>query len=389
MVEVFYVLGSPVVASSALESIRVVWMAFTMLVTIGFLAYTFITWRRGEPCSVVKLAVMASSFSFWWYATVHLKPIILGVAAFEIFHDVQYLAIVWVYNRTRVQTGRPVGEFTRFLFRGNLILIALYVLLVLAYGYLGLVVRTLPDEGLRLTLYGFVAASAFLHYYYDGFIWKIREPATSAALGVHAAGGGAAKPAAPAASDFFGRGWAHALKWSPFIVPAVWLLATGLRTEAVSLDQRRAVVATVPQSVDAHVNFGDALLNARQFEEAEAEYAEAMRLSPRSADVLYNSGIALQGLKRFDEAARRFEEAVRIRPAFAEAQFAWGNALQRQDRFGEAVAHYQAALSLKPDYAEAHYNWSAAMQALGRKDEADAHYQEALRLNPVLSAVRR
>ena len=40
---------------------------------------------------------------------------------FEIFHDVQYLAIVWLFNRKRVDTDPQVGGFTRFVFRHFLV----------------------------------------------------------------------------------------------------------------------------------------------------------------------------------------------------------------------------------------------------------------------------
>src|SRR6185295_12723850 len=101
----FYVVGGPVISSAMVDAFRGTWDVLTALVTAGFLVYTVDRWRHGEPCSKLKLLVMATSFSFWWYAMVYLKEIILGVAVFEIFHDVQYLAIVWVYNRTRVDKG--------------------------------------------------------------------------------------------------------------------------------------------------------------------------------------------------------------------------------------------------------------------------------------------
>ena len=90
--------------------------------------------REGQPANPIKVLLMATSFGFWYYAMVGINNVLLGIALFEIFHDVQYLSIVWLYNRRRVDKGYGVGAFTRFLFRRSGVLIGLYVGLVFAYG---------------------------------------------------------------------------------------------------------------------------------------------------------------------------------------------------------------------------------------------------------------
>ena len=42
---------------------------------------------------------------------------LVGIALFEVFHDVQYLTIVWIFNVNRVDRNPGVGSFARFLFR--------------------------------------------------------------------------------------------------------------------------------------------------------------------------------------------------------------------------------------------------------------------------------
>ena len=48
-------------------------------------------------------------------------------------------------------------------------------------------------------LTGLLTASALLHFYYDGFIWKVREPAVGESLGVGTRDAAAAESSA--ASD--------------------------------------------------------------------------------------------------------------------------------------------------------------------------------------------
>ena len=122
---------------------------------------------------------MATSIAFWWYSNVVVSNMLVGIALFEIFHDVQYLTIVWIFNLNRVDRNPSVGRFTRFLFRRSWGLAGLYVGLVAAYGSLNLVPPGLSSQTLSRSLTGLLTASALLHFYYDGFIWKVREPSVA------------------------------------------------------------------------------------------------------------------------------------------------------------------------------------------------------------------
>src|SRR5438045_9339642 len=94
-------------------------------------------WRQWRDCaksgviSPIKLTLLISSIAFWWYCNNGVQNILVGIALFEVFHDVQYLAIVWIYNRARVERDKHIGGFMRFVFRRRGALIGGYVGLVL------------------------------------------------------------------------------------------------------------------------------------------------------------------------------------------------------------------------------------------------------------------
>ena len=89
-----------------------------------------------------------------------------------------------------------------------------------AYGYINLVAEYISTENLQATLLGLVTASTFLHFYYDGFIWKVREKSIREGLGMS---GGQSEPR----EEQMVPDWLiHGLKWWVFVVP-VALLATG------------------------------------------------------------------------------------------------------------------------------------------------------------------
>ena len=103
-------------------------------VLIGFLGnhilqtYRARTQNRPAPNSI-KLLLLANGIGFWWFAMVFVENAILGVALFEIFHDVQYLAIVWLYNCRRVKASPDLGAFMKFLFRRGPGMLLVYVVL--------------------------------------------------------------------------------------------------------------------------------------------------------------------------------------------------------------------------------------------------------------------
>src|SRR5207302_6309909 len=157
--------------------------------SILFVANYIWSWTRGHRASPVKFVLLITSIAFWWYSNNIVANILVGIALFEVFHDVQYLSLVWIYNRNRVEKDSSIGGFMRFLFRRSGSLVGLYVGLIFAYGALGYFKSSIGIETVKRMLTGVVTASALLHFYYDGFIWKVREKSTRQSLGI---GGGTA-----------------------------------------------------------------------------------------------------------------------------------------------------------------------------------------------------
>src|SRR5260370_701846 len=94
-------------------------------------------WIAGKRQNPVKLALLVTSIAFWWYCNNGVANILAGIALFEVFHDVQYLSLVWIYNRNRVEKDSSIGGFMRFVFRRSGSLIGLYIGLEVASGSIG------------------------------------------------------------------------------------------------------------------------------------------------------------------------------------------------------------------------------------------------------------
>lgn len=171
--------------------------------------------RRGWRISGVKLALYASFFAVmylaytpnaWMQSWAPGWSFKVGFAVVGIVHMTQYLAIVWHYNRNLARhegRARP-GLFARLHARGGWWIGAAYVALCLAYGALLSGKHDARWPMSVLLALGFT--STLLHYYFDGFIWKVRHQQNRENLDMpQAASGGEAswwfhgKPRAPSA----------------------------------------------------------------------------------------------------------------------------------------------------------------------------------------------
>jgi Tfp pilus assembly protein PilF len=325
----------------------------------------------------VKAALLVTTIAFWWYCNNGVTNILVGIALFEVFHDVQYLSLVWIYNRNRVEKDSNIGGFMRFVFRRSGSLIGLYVGLVFAYGSLAYFNSHLGIETVKRVLTGVVTASALLHFYYDGFIWKVRESSTRQSLGL--AGGTDAT-----AQTGLVPGWLlHGLKWAAvFVLPLSALWFWQVHRPVAEIQRRAWVAADLPTGAGQHFEYALVLQKAGELEKAAEEYNLALGFDPHDVKSHMNLASVLMNQSKFDAAAPHFEAALRLQPNNGTFHFDYANLLQRLGRGDEAGAQYEAATRLKPDFMEAHYNYATFLAAQGKENEAIDEFRQVVRLKP-------
>ncbi len=409
--EIYYSAGGPFIPPGLLRAAQQGLFALAIAVSGLFLANFIRMWISGKRPNPIKLVLLITSVAFWWYCNNIVASVLVGIALFEVFHDVQYLSLVWIYNRKRVETDSSIGGFMRFVFRRSGSLVGLYVGLIFAYGALGYFKSSIGIETIKRMLTGVVTASALLHFYYDGFIWKVREKSTRQSLGI---GGGTAD----VSTTGFLPSWAwHGAKWvAVFIIPLGALWFTEVRAPRDKLERLASIVADLPGGARAHVNYATALQEAGRLDEAAEEFSTALRLNPGSAkahvnlagvlvgkgkleeaqthfeaalriepnNAEYHSGYSfvLDQLGRTDQAAAECEAAVRIEPKSAQARSSYGAYLEKHSKLEEATAQYRQAVQLDPRFGDAHYDLASVLFATGDLPAAKAHYLEASRLEP-------
>jgi len=375
--DIYYMCGGPFIPRSVVQLGQNVILGAAAFVSVLFAAHFVRTWIAGNRPNPVKLGLLVTSIAFWWYCNNLVANILVGIALFEVFHDVQYLSLVWIYNRNRVEKDSNIGGFMRFVFRRSGSLVGLYVGLVFAYGSLSYINANLGMDTVKRILTGVVAASTLLHFYYDGFIWKVRERSTRQSLGL--AGG-----TADVSLGGMIPGWAwHGLKWvGVFVVPlgALWFWQTHL---AIPYVQRMArVVADVPDGAKQHFDYGSALQVEGKLDEAIEQYKIALQFNPKDAKAHTSLAIALSGQAKFDEAVLHMETALRLERNKADFHFIYATLLQRIGQNDGAALHFEAATRLKPDSVEAHYSYAHFLASIGKNDECISELRTVLRFKP-------
>jgi tetratricopeptide (TPR) repeat protein len=376
--EAYYASGGPFISPGLLRMAEQLLLFVAIAVSILFLINFARMWAAGKRPNPVKLALLVTSIVFWWYCNNGVANILAGIALFEVFHDVQYLSLVWIYNRNRVEKDSSIGGFMRFVFRRSGSLVGLYIGLVFAYGSLAYFNSRIEIDTIKRVLTGVVAASSLLHFYYDGFIWKVREKSTRESLGL--TGG-----VTIATANEFLPTWAlHGLKWiAVFVLPlgALWFGQT--RGPAPEVQREASVVADLPVGARQRINYGIALQKAGRLDEAVEQYNVALRAEPNSAKAHYNLAGVLLAQDKIDDAAEHFAQALRIEPqAGGDYRYYYAYALERLGRDEEARQQYEAAIKSNPRSALYHYGFAGHLLKAQRVDEGIAHFREAVRLKP-------
>ena len=184
------------------------WITLVVAIAMSIVYLAYLNWCRmkGYYVSFAKVCLVLTTFAVMYVTYVPnalIRSLVphwtfsMGFAALGMVHVSQYLAIVWKYNRSlakrsdRAQRGAFEKTFGQ---QGILMVMVLagYVALCLLYGFVlsstgnRIIVplvgadKSFVELGILVKWFvvflgALVFTSTLLHYYYDGFIWKVRH----------------------------------------------------------------------------------------------------------------------------------------------------------------------------------------------------------------------
>jgi tetratricopeptide (TPR) repeat protein len=118
------------------------------------------------------------------------------------------------------------------------------------------------------------------------------------------------------------------------------------------------------------------------YDNAIADFDEAIRLKPNDAEAILGRGFAYEKKGDYDNAIKDFSKAIELEPNDAEAFNNRGFAYRKKGEHDKAIADFDEAIRLKPDYAEAFFFRGLAYYFTGDYGKAIANFDAAVRLQP-------
>jgi Flp pilus assembly protein TadD len=418
----FFKAGGAPIPVGAFSFFRHAWMVVAGALLVAFLVNAWKKARAGVPPSPVKLIMMVSSFALWWFAMVGVNSLLVGLLLFEIVHDIQYNALVWLYNKRRVVQGMTASWVEKFLFRPSASRGLLYLLLIVGYGavadFLDYANVQAPDvlqigQGAVSFWTGLFIVSTFLHFYFDGFIWQVREGDFRKGMGIRT------DAAASVKGSWVPAGW----KWAFFLVPVAVLGVSEYRSTSIPLlDQARnmvellpdrwqanAVLGTLEKAGGNHADalghlqkaialnpsyaYGESMLADIYYRRGESEpavkhYLKAVDLNPLNYDVRGRFGKLLANAGRNAEAIPHLRVAADHGQADAELDYFLGALLVREKKVAEGIPYLNRAVELDPRQKMAFNYLGVAVELQGDLRGAAAFYGKALEIDPEFALAR-
>jgi hypothetical protein len=123
------------------------------------------------PKNLFVLSVLSLYAAFWY-------DLLAGYAVFGFSHAIEYLAFVYIYAGKKFMQRPVESSWMARAARRQGLAMGLYCLVFMTAFLLWRL-----NSVLTLGLY--ILGSSFLHFLYDGWIWKVRDPKVGSPLGIH------------------------------------------------------------------------------------------------------------------------------------------------------------------------------------------------------------
>jgi len=149
-----------------------------------------------------------------------------------------------------------------------------------------------------------------------------------------------------------------------------------------SIQEAKAALAVRANDPDAHKFLGLAYLAKRDFDNADRELNEALKLKPNYARVYGNLALSLSMRGQDLAALALYRRATSLDPKDAKLFYGAGISYASAHQTDEAIAAYKQAENLDPDDMRIRQNLGATYCNADRNEEAVTEFQNLLAIDP-------
>lgn len=163
-------------------------ISWTVTIGYGAVFLGHLVWciYHGYPLNPLKYLFLLASYFLWYYTSFTTGYLLVFVIAHRIMHGIQYLVMVYFYNRNEVQ--RRGGDSRLLTYLGQPRHLKAFVFVCAVYALAFELLTKIEERGfsfgddIDLLGYSLISSFALIHYYFDSFIWKVRRPEVQHAL---------------------------------------------------------------------------------------------------------------------------------------------------------------------------------------------------------------
>jgi tetratricopeptide (TPR) repeat protein len=141
-------------------------------------------------------------------------------------------------------------------------------------------------------------------------------------------------------------------------------------------------ITLAPNSAQAHLNLGIALVDQFDRPGGFKEFSEAARLDPKLAAAHYNLGRFYFETGKYEDARQELETAIRLQPNDAGALYFLGLTAKQENQPERSTALLQRVVTLQPKNADAQYLLGQSLEHAGETAAAIQHWKAAVQADP-------
>jgi tetratricopeptide (TPR) repeat protein len=140
------------------------------------------------------------------------------------------------------------------------------------------------------------------------------------------------------------------------------------------------------KSAESYLRSGISHAASRDYDEAVADFSEAIRMDSQFALAFYDRGLAYYLKKDTVRALADYDQAVRLDPTYVDAYFNRGQTHGVLQNLDAAIGDFSTVIRLNPKHVGAFVERGNAYRAKQDFDRASADFREAIRLRPSLAS---
>lgn len=127
---------------------------------------------------------------------------------------------------------------------------------------------------------------------------------------------------------------------------------------------------------------GNTLMNLGRYEDAAAEYENAIKLYDRQAEYYVGLGAALEALDKADQAIHWFRKSVKVNPEQDDAYYGIGSCLLRMEKYAESLHFFNKAIQFDQENPDYWISKAIAEYSLGNVISAEEAFAKVYEIDP-------